>query len=56
MRKDASDAIGHVQAMMKIVSDQKRAEFELKAGDKAYIRLNKGYCLPGIPKAKLGQQ
>jgi len=55
-RKDAADAIGHAQAMMKLAADERRQEFQLAVGDKAYLRLHKGYHLPGIPKAKIGQQ
>ena len=54
--KDAADAIAHMQAIMKIHTDRKREEFLLKPGDKAYLRLHKGYHLPGVPKAKIGQQ
>ena len=55
-RPDAADAISHAQEVMKIVTDKKRLDFSLAVGDKAYLRLHKGYHLPGIPKAKLGQQ
>jgi hypothetical protein len=41
---------------MKLATDKKRLPFTLAVGDKAYLRLHKGYHLPGIPKAKLGQQ
>ena len=41
---------------MKLHADRKREDFTLAIGDKAYIRLYKGYHLAGIPKAKLGQQ
>ena len=54
-RKDAPDAIGHAQAMMKLAADKRHQEFQLAVGDKAYLRLHKGYHLPGIPKAKIGQ-
>ena len=56
LRKDASDSIAHAQVMMKASTDKKRQDFTLAVGDFAYIRLHKGYHLPGIPKAKLGQQ
>jgi len=56
MRKDAADAIGLAQALMKMHADKSRQEFELKVGDKAFIRLHKGYHLPGIPKPKIRQQ
>ena len=55
-RRDAADAISHAQEVMKLAADKKRSEFSLAVGDKAYLRLHKGYHLPGIPKAKLGQQ
>jgi hypothetical protein len=55
-RRDAADAIAHAQEIMKLSADKKRSEFTLAVGDKAYLRLHKGYQLPGIPKAKLGQQ
>jgi len=55
-RKDAADAIALAQAVMKIHADRKREEFLLKPGDKAYLRLHTGYHLPGVPKAKIGQQ
>jgi len=56
LRKDAADAIGHAQNVMKENVDKSHQEFTLKAEDKAFIRLNKGYHLPGIPKLKIGQQ
>jgi hypothetical protein len=55
-RRDAADAISHAQEVMKIATDKKRLDFSLAVGDKAYLQLHKGYRLPGIPKAKLGQQ
>jgi hypothetical protein len=55
-RRDATDAIAYAQEIMKLSTDKKRSEFSLAVGDMAYLRLHKGYHLPGIPKAKLGQQ
>lgn len=56
IRKEAPDSITHAQGMMKIVADKRRQEFFLAVGDRAYLRFHKGYHLPGVPKAKIGQQ
>ena len=51
--KDAADAIGHAQAMMKLAADERHQEFQL---DVVYLCLHKGYHLPGVPKAKIRQR
>jgi len=54
--KNVADAISHAQNVMKENVDKSSQEFILKAGNKAFIHLNKGYHLPSIFKAKIGQQ
>lgn len=56
LRAEAKDAITHAQALMKLQADKHRRDFQLKPGDKVYLRLHQGYHLPGIPKPKIGQQ
>jgi hypothetical protein len=41
---------------MKHYADRFRLPFTLDVGDKAYIRLNHGYKLPGVLAPKLGPQ
>ena len=48
--------ISHANEIMKLYANRKHVDFTLAVGDKAYIRLHKGYHLAGIPNAKLGQQ
>ena len=56
LRKNVADAISHAQNVTKENVNKSSQEFILKAEDKAFIYLNKRYHLPGIPKAKIGQQ
>lgn len=43
---EASDAIAFANAKMKVYYDSRHKPLLLKPGDKAYLRLNKGYKLP----------
>src|SRR5204863_2485466 len=56
LRKEAVESISYANEIMKLHADRKHEDFTLAVGDKAYIRLHKGYHLAGIPKAKFGQQ
>lgn len=54
--KEAADATAFANAKAKIYYDSRHKPLLLKPGDEAYIRLHKGYNLPGKVSKKLGNQ
>lgn len=55
-RREAAEAMGFANARSKIYYDANHKKMSLKVGDKAYIKLHRGYKLPGNPSRKLSQQ
>ncbi|EAQ86812.1 hypothetical protein CHGG_08065 [Chaetomium globosum CBS 148.51] len=56
LREDARLAMDFAAARAKRRYDANRRDIEFKEGDKVYLRLHKGYHLPGNPPRKLSQQ
>lgn len=55
-RTEASNAIAYAQEIAKAYHDEKRVPLDLAVDDKVYIRLHKGYNLPGEKNRKLSAQ
>lgn len=56
LRQDAQLAMDFAAARAKRRYDQHHRAMEFKEGDKVYLRLHRGYHLPGNPSRKLSQQ
>ena len=56
VKQEASDAVFFGNAKAKLMYDKRHKPLLLKEGDKAYLRLHKGYKLPGEPNRKLFNQ
>ncbi|EAQ84379.1 hypothetical protein CHGG_08393 [Chaetomium globosum CBS 148.51] len=56
LREDARLAMDFAAARAKRRYDANRRDIEFREGDKVYLRLHKGYHLPGNPPRKLSQQ
>ncbi|TAQ84474.1 hypothetical protein B7494_g7190 [Chlorociboria aeruginascens] len=55
-RVDVSDSIADAAVMMKFYYDKKHKSISMKVGDKAFIKLHKGYTIPSATSKKLHQQ
>ena len=55
-RQFAADAIAFASAEMKIRYDEKHKNTSLGPGDMAFVKLQKGYHLPGLKNARLSNQ
>lgn len=56
MRQEASDAISFANVVMKQRYDQKHRPIQMEVGSYAYLRLHKGYTIPGLRNRKLSPQ
>jgi hypothetical protein len=56
IRQDAQLAMDFASARAKRRYDASHRDIEFNVGDKVYLRLHKGYHLPGNPSRKLSQQ
>ena len=55
-RQEAADSASFAAAKAKIYYDARHTPLLLNPGDKAFLRLNRGYKLPGKPNPKLSNQ
>jgi hypothetical protein len=55
-RAEAEDTVKHATFHMARNYNRRHKNLSLQVGEKAYLRLENGYKLRGIPKAKLGLQ
>lgn len=55
-RREAADALDFANARAKLRYDRSHTHLEFKVGDKAYLRLHRGYALPDMPNKKLSNQ
>ena len=55
-RQEVRDSLTWANAKAKLWYDHKHKPLIMKPGDKAWLRLHRGYCLPGKPNRKLSQQ
>lgn len=55
-RTEAARSIAYAESQAKARYDQAHKAIYLKARDKAYLRLHRGYRLPGEPNWKLSNQ
>jgi RNase H-like domain found in reverse transcriptase/Reverse transcriptase (RNA-dependent DNA polymerase)/Chromo (CHRromatin Organisation MOdifier) domain/Integrase zinc binding domain len=56
LRRDAQLAADFAAAKAKQYYDQRHRQIEFNVGDEVYLRLHKGYYLPGHPPRKYSQQ
>lgn len=56
MRQEASDSISFANVVMKQRYDQKHKPIQMEVGSYAYLRLHKGYTIPGLRNRKLSPQ
>lgn len=56
MRQEASDAISFSNVIMTQRYDQKHKPIQMEVGSYAYLRLHKGYTIPGLRNRKLSPQ
>ena len=55
-RAEAADAINFANARAKIRYDKTHIRLQFEVGDRAYLRLHRGYALPNMPNKKLSNQ
>lgn len=53
IRQDAADALAFASIYTKFRYDEKHRPFTMRVGDKAFVKLHKGYRLPGLDNPKL---
>lgn len=55
-RQEASDSLAFAAANAKFLYDSKHKPMTMEPGEKAFVKLHKGYRIPGLENAKLSNQ
>lgn len=55
-RQEASDSLAFAAANAKFLYNSKHKPMTMEPGEKAFVKLHKGYRIPGLENAKLSNQ